>query len=149
MLLKSMLPRSRPMGGIRTSLTKELTMPPKAAPMMMPTAMSTTLPFMANSLNSLNILPPRRRILRPMPRAEGRRLFAEDRFQEICDPGSRVCPDLLFLLADHVEKAVQGLGGHIVVKIDRFRLGEGNRRCVLPDHLLVRPRRPHLVHAGR
>jgi hypothetical protein len=28
---------------------------PKAAPMMIPTAKSTTLPRMANSLNSLNI----------------------------------------------------------------------------------------------
>ena len=40
-----------------TSLTKLLTMVPKAPPMMMPTAMSTTLPRMANSLNSLNIIP--------------------------------------------------------------------------------------------
>jgi hypothetical protein len=30
-------------------------MPPNEAPMMMPTAMSTTLPRIANSLNSLNI----------------------------------------------------------------------------------------------
>jgi len=35
-----------------TSFTREVTMLPKAAPMMTPTAMSRTLPFMANSLNS-------------------------------------------------------------------------------------------------
>src|SRR5512136_206888 len=45
-----------PIGGIRTSATSEVTMDPKAAPMMMPTAMSRTDPRMANSLNSLNML---------------------------------------------------------------------------------------------
>ena len=43
------------MGGISTSETSDFTMVPKAPPMMMPTAMSTTLPLTANSLNSLNI----------------------------------------------------------------------------------------------
>src|ERR1051325_10954051 len=38
--------------GMRTSSTRDLTMAPKAVPMMMPTARSTTDPFMANSLNS-------------------------------------------------------------------------------------------------
>src|SRR5258708_6327315 len=37
------------------SPTSEVTMPPKAAPMMTPTARSTTLPFIANSRNSLSI----------------------------------------------------------------------------------------------
>src|SRR5206468_4835317 len=41
--------------GMITSPTSELTMAPKAAPMMTPTARSTTLPFMANSRNSLSI----------------------------------------------------------------------------------------------
>jgi hypothetical protein len=41
------------MGGMTMSLTSELTTVPKAAPMMMPTARSSTLPLMANSLNSL------------------------------------------------------------------------------------------------
>src|SRR5437763_8159730 len=37
------------------SPTSEVTMPPKAAPMMTPTARSTTLPFIANSRNSFSI----------------------------------------------------------------------------------------------
>ena len=41
--------------GMRTSPTKVVTMPPKAAPMMMPTAMSTTLPRIAKSLNSFSM----------------------------------------------------------------------------------------------
>jgi NAD(P)-dependent dehydrogenase (short-subunit alcohol dehydrogenase family) len=44
-----------PIGGIRISLTKEVTIFPKATPMMIPTAMSTTFPRSANSLNSFNI----------------------------------------------------------------------------------------------
>ena len=39
-----------------TSPTKELTILPKAAPMMIPTAMSTTLPLTAKALNSCNKL---------------------------------------------------------------------------------------------
>ncbi len=38
------------------SATSELTMAPKAAPMITPTARSTTLPLTANSRNSLNTL---------------------------------------------------------------------------------------------
>src|ERR1700688_2978336 len=41
--------------GIMMSLTSDVTMPPKAAPMMTPTARSTTLPFMAKSRNSFSI----------------------------------------------------------------------------------------------
>jgi hypothetical protein len=40
------------MGGMRMSLTKEETILPKAAPMMMPTAMSSTLPRRMNFLNA-------------------------------------------------------------------------------------------------
>src|SRR4029077_18981165 len=43
--------------GMMMSPTSELTIPPKAAPMITPTAKSTTLPRMANSLNSLSIFP--------------------------------------------------------------------------------------------
>jgi PPM family protein phosphatase len=53
-LEKSTLPNSTPMGGITTSATNDETILPNAAPMMMPTAMSTTLPFIAKSLNSLS-----------------------------------------------------------------------------------------------
>src|SRR5215831_10716482 len=53
--LKSTPPRTRPIGGIRTSLTSEVTIPPNAAPMMTPTARSTTLPRMMNVLNSLSM----------------------------------------------------------------------------------------------
>src|ERR1035437_7968943 len=52
---KSRPPVSKPIGGIRISFTRELTMAPKAAPMITPTARSTALPLMANSLNSFNI----------------------------------------------------------------------------------------------
>ena len=41
-----------------TSFTSEVTMAPNAAPMIRPTAMSTTFPRMANSLNSFNMTPP-------------------------------------------------------------------------------------------
>lgn len=40
------------MGGMITSFTRDVTIVLNAAPMMIPTAMSTTLPRMANSLNS-------------------------------------------------------------------------------------------------
>src|SRR5215475_14168333 len=41
--------------GMMMSPTSEVTIAPKAAPMMTPTARSTTLPFMANSRNSFSI----------------------------------------------------------------------------------------------
>src|SRR5436305_15276806 len=41
------------------SPTSEVTILPNAAPMITPTARSTTLPFIANSRNSLNIRKPR------------------------------------------------------------------------------------------
>src|SRR5258708_28835742 len=44
--------------GMMTSPTSEVTMLPKAAPMMTPTARSTTLPFIANSRNSFSIRKP-------------------------------------------------------------------------------------------
>ncbi len=50
-----MLPRIRPIGGMMMSSTIEETMAVKAAPITIPTAMSSILPFIANSLNSLNI----------------------------------------------------------------------------------------------
>ncbi len=46
--------------GMTTSLTSELTILPKAVPMITPTAKSTTLPFTANSRNSDD---PHRRLL--------------------------------------------------------------------------------------
>src|SRR5438128_2533053 len=54
--LKLTPPMALPMGGMRMSLTMEVTILPKAAPMTTPTARSTTLPRMANSLNSLSML---------------------------------------------------------------------------------------------
>src|SRR5215470_2016837 len=53
----SACPRSRPMGGMRMSPTKDVTILPKAAPMTTPTASSTTLPRMMNSLNSRSMWP--------------------------------------------------------------------------------------------
>src|SRR5262249_11075110 len=59
-LEKSTLPSARPSGGIMMSATKDETIFPNAAPMMMPTAMSRTLPRMAKSRNSFSMvdLPP-------------------------------------------------------------------------------------------
>src|SRR5260221_10930336 len=45
-------PISRPMRGMSTFSTKDATILPNAAPMITPTAESSTGPFMANSLNS-------------------------------------------------------------------------------------------------
>src|ERR1700730_3183951 len=56
-LEKSALPSSIPTGGMRRSLTKQATTLPKAAPMTTPTASSTTLPRMMNSLNSFSMVP--------------------------------------------------------------------------------------------
>src|SRR5574337_1840854 len=57
-LEKSTLPTKRPTGGMRISFTKELTILPKAAPIMIPIAMSRTFPRIANSLNSFIIYAP-------------------------------------------------------------------------------------------
>ena len=50
--LKSTPPSSKPKGGMITSDTNDDTILPKAAPIMIPTAISTTLPRSANCLNS-------------------------------------------------------------------------------------------------
>src|SRR5690606_19892101 len=50
---KSTPPSSRPIGGMITLSTSEVTILPNAAPMTTPTARSTTLPRIANSLNSV------------------------------------------------------------------------------------------------
>ena len=50
--VRSMPPGMRPMSGMMMSLTREVVILPKAAPMTTPMAMSRTLPRMANSLNS-------------------------------------------------------------------------------------------------
>ena len=47
-----------PIGGMMMSSTSEDTIAPNAAPIMMPIARSSTLPFNANSLNSFSIEPP-------------------------------------------------------------------------------------------
>src|SRR3954465_7159094 len=57
------------MMGIITSPTSDVTMAPKAAPMMTPTARSTTLPFMANSRNSVSIRVPLSSIAMKAPRS--------------------------------------------------------------------------------
>ena len=48
---------ANPSGGMRMSFTSDVTMPPNAAPMITPTARSTALPLIANSLNSFHIIP--------------------------------------------------------------------------------------------
>src|SRR5579862_9637255 len=60
-LEKSTAPSASPIGGIRMSLVNEVTIFPNAAPITKPTARSTTLPLIANCLNSESIdtmLPP-------------------------------------------------------------------------------------------
>src|SRR5688572_27693869 len=44
-----------PIGGMMMSFTREFTTPPKAAPIITPTARSRTLPRIANALNSWNM----------------------------------------------------------------------------------------------
>ncbi len=53
---KSIFPNTQPIAGIIKSSTREVTILPNAAPITTQTARSTTLPFIANSLNSLTIL---------------------------------------------------------------------------------------------
>src|SRR5260370_14194793 len=52
---KSSPPVTKPIGGIRISFTSDVTILPKAAPMMTPTARSMALPLTANSLNSFHM----------------------------------------------------------------------------------------------
>src|SRR5690348_4654098 len=52
-LLKSRPPNRRPTTGMMRSFTSESTILPNAAPMITPTARSTTLPRIANARNSL------------------------------------------------------------------------------------------------
>ena len=54
--LKSTPPVSTPKTGMSTLSTSDDTILPKAPPIITPTAMSITLPFMANSLNSFKSL---------------------------------------------------------------------------------------------
>ncbi|MNN52968.1 hypothetical protein D3C81_1676990 [compost metagenome] len=53
---KSTPPMIIPSGGMITSPTSDETILPKAAPMMMPTAMSIMLPLTAKALNSCRML---------------------------------------------------------------------------------------------
>src|SRR4029450_3631265 len=53
-----MRPSARPIGGIRTPSTSVVTILPKAAPMMTPTARSITFPRAMKSRNSFHISPP-------------------------------------------------------------------------------------------
>ena len=57
-LEKSTLPTNLPTIGIMISFTSEVTIFPKAPPITTPIAKSTTLPFIANSLNSFHIFFP-------------------------------------------------------------------------------------------
>src|SRR6201992_2181489 len=73
---KSTPPNASPIGGMMMSLTSELTMPVKDAPMITPTARSMTLPRMANFLNSSSIIlsrknADRRLVQSPLPRQAG------------------------------------------------------------------------------
>ena len=56
--VKFIPPVSMEMMGIIISLTKDVTILPKAPPMITPIAISKTLPLKANSLKSFNICPP-------------------------------------------------------------------------------------------
>jgi hypothetical protein len=53
--LKFTPPTRVPSSGMITSSTSDATILPKAAPMITPTARSTTLPFMAKLLNSCSM----------------------------------------------------------------------------------------------
>src|SRR4051794_7441979 len=53
---KSTLPSASPIGGMMTPSTSDVTILPKAAPMITATARSTTFPRAMNSLNSLHMV---------------------------------------------------------------------------------------------
>src|SRR3954466_13811624 len=55
LLEKSRPPVIKPIGGIRMSFTREVIIPPKAAPMITPIAKSIAFPLTANSLNSFHM----------------------------------------------------------------------------------------------
>ena len=71
------------------------------------------------------------------------RLPPEHLFQQRRYLGGRVLPDLLLLLPQNVEKAIQAFGDHIMVDVQGFRLSKrqsGNRAkqaIVLPFHARV------------
>src|SRR5262245_17431177 len=73
---KSGVPPSTPMRGVIRSLTIEVTMPPNAAPMITPTARSTTLPRMMNVLNSLSMGPSCSKVLLEELQVRARASFA-------------------------------------------------------------------------
>ncbi len=69
--MKSASDRISPSGGMIMSFTSELAIELKALPMMMPTAISMTLPRTANSLNSLMMRLPEERAFLTMVRPRG------------------------------------------------------------------------------
>src|SRR3990172_8685000 len=116
---KSIPPSSRPIGGIRTSPTNELTIFPNAAPMMMPTAMSRTLPRMTNFLKSPSMPTASRVSRRPGPLLVRRRLRLVERVlhgligripgQRLRADGNRVRE---LARGDEVEAALGSTAGH-------------------------------------
>src|SRR5262245_34703414 len=71
------------MGGISTSLTNDETIFPNAPPIMTPMAMSSTLPFMANSLNHRTVVLLRR----------GSKMLTVDTFNAAAIWAGPVAPD--------------------------------------------------------
>ena len=56
--MKLTRPSSNPIGGIRMSLTNDVTIAPNAAPITTATARSTTFPRITNALKSFNMRAP-------------------------------------------------------------------------------------------
>src|SRR5437764_1285082 len=93
-LEKSRPPTMRPTTGMMRSLTSESTILPNAAPMITPTARSTTLPLTANSRNSCSSFfmgpPPRCTEARSMRERTGRvESGGNDPLQSPVDPQQR------------------------------------------------------------
>ena len=85
---------SRPIGGITTSDTNDVTIFPNAPPMITPTAMSITLPLRANVLNSLSsfMLHVFKRYSFNVAILQKLSVYLQFKFRERCSSGLRGTP---------------------------------------------------------
>src|SRR5262249_11120827 len=148
-----MPPVSRPIGGISRSLVNDVTILPNAPPITTPTAMSTTLPRIAKSLNSAIIpicvssgwcrrtlsetsfVPATKRCARSRWNTPESRL-AEHRAQKVGGARGRIAADAVLLGRDQREQSVERLDGDIAVQVDG-RVGEQRERAIARAQLFV------------
>src|SRR6185295_11300252 len=121
---KSTPPRSSPIGGMRMSLTNEVTILPKAPPMITATARSITFPRATKSLNSLSI----EAILSKVS-AESQSVAADESCRAF--GGAGVVPSPVWITVvrrDAVgQRLVGGGGSHEVLHVGRRRRQDRDR----------------------